>query len=241
MRAVGIVGYKNSGKTTLVIALARELIKRGHRVGTIKHASGGLDFPGGDTAKHREVVEQVGAISPVESVVFFRGARSLEEMLSHLNADFVLIEGFKEEKTFPKVVCLSGREEDRALFDGLALCAVGSGSPPGIEVPVFDPERELGAIADLVEEQAFKLPNLNCGGCGVETCYNLARAIVERSRSISDCVSLDPGAEVRIGGVLLAISPFIARIIARTLEGMLSALKGFRRGTIEIRIGGAGD
>jgi transaldolase len=39
----------------------------------------------------------------------------------------------------------------------------------------------------------------------------------------------------------MAISPFIGRIIARTIEGMLSALKGFRKGVIEIRIGGAGD
>lgn len=237
MRAVGIVGYKNSGKTTLVIALARELIERGHRVGTIKHASGGLDFSEGDTAKHRAVVGQVGAVSPGESAIFYRGVRSLEEILSHIDADFVLIEGFKDEKTFPKVVCLSGRDEDRALFDGLALCAVGSEIPTGIGVPVFDPERELGAIADLVEEQAFKLPNLNCGGCGVETCCDLARAIVEGTRSAADCVSLHPSAEVRIDGALMAISPFIGRIIARTLEGMLSALKGFRKGTIEIKIG----
>ncbi len=237
MRAVGIVGYKNSGKTTLVIALARELIERGHCVATIKHTSGGLDFPEGDTAKHREVVEQVGAISPDESAVFFRGASSLEEILSHLNADFVLIEGFKEEKTFPKVVCLSGRDEDRALFDGLAVCAVGSESSPETAIPVFDSERDLGAIADLIEEKAFKLPNLNCGGCGVETCYNLARAIVKGTRSIADCVSLHSGAEVRIDGTLMAVKPFIGRIIARTMEGMLSALKGFKKGTIEIKIG----
>ena len=237
MRAVGIVGYKNSGKTTLLIALARELIERGHRVGTVKHASGGLDFPESDTAKHREVVEQVGAISPDESAIFFRGARSLEEILSHLNADFVLIEGFKGEKTFPKVVCLSGRDEDRALFDGLALCAVGSKSSPETGIPVFDPERELGILADLVEEQAFKLPNLNCGGCGVETCYDLACAIVEGTRNVSDCVSLQPTTEVRIDGRLRAISPFIGRIIARTLEGMLSALKGVKKGTLEIKIG----
>ena len=240
MRAVGIIGYKNSGKTTLVIALARELIKRGHRVGTVKHASGGLDLLGGDTAKHRAVVEQAGAISSEESAVFFRGAKNLEELLAHIDADFVLIEGFKEEKTFPKVVCLSGRDEDRALFDGLVLCAVGPEIPPEIAVPVFDPERELGAIADLVEEKGFKLPNLNCGGCGVETCYNLARAIVEGTRNASDCVSLRSTTEVRINGTLMAISPFIGRIIARTLVGLLSALKGFRPGAIEIRIGGAG-
>jgi len=239
LRAMGVVGYKKTGKTTLVIALARELIERGYHVATVKHAAGGLDFPEGDTARHRTVAEEVGAVSPGEAAIFLRGARSLEEILSHLNADFVLIEGFKEEKTFPKVVCLSGRDEDQALFDGLALCAVGSKSAPGMEVPVFDLERELGAIADLVEEKAFKLPNLNCGGCGVETCYDLARAIVEGKRSAADCVSLHPSVEVRIDGALMAINPFIGRMVVRTIEGMLSELKGFKQGTIEIKIGGS--
>lgn len=237
MRAIGVVGYRKTGKTTLVVALARELIERGYHVATVKHASGGLDLLEGDTARHRAAVEQVGAVSPGESAVFLRGARSLEEILSHLNADFVLIEGFKEEKTFPRVVCLSGREEDQALFDGLALGAVGQESTRGMEIPVFDPERELGAIADLVEEQAFKLPNLNCGGCGYETCYDLACAIMEGKRSVADCVSLHPSAEIRIDGALMAINPFIGRVVARTIEGMLSELKGFKQGAIEIKIG----
>ncbi|MFH1009517.1 MAG: molybdopterin-guanine dinucleotide biosynthesis protein B [Candidatus Latescibacterota bacterium] len=237
MRAVGVVGYKNSGKTTLVIALAKELIARGHRVATVKHTSGELDFPSGDTAKHRSVVEQVGAISSGESAVFFRGEKRLEDLLMHLDADFVLIEGFKGEQTFPKFACLSGREEDRALFDGLALCAVGSGSLPDSAIPMFDPQRDLDVLADLVEKHAFKLPNLNCGACGYQTCAELAREIVAGTRSLADCVALHPSAEVRIDGTLMAINPFIGRIIARTIEGMLSALKGFKKGKIEIKIG----
>ncbi|GAG41774.1 unnamed protein product, partial [marine sediment metagenome] len=46
MRTVGIVGYKNSGKTTLTHALARELTRRGHEVAAIKHTTRRLDLPG---------------------------------------------------------------------------------------------------------------------------------------------------------------------------------------------------
>jgi len=35
----------------------------------------------------------------------------------------------------------------------------------------------------------------------------------------------------------MAINPFIGRMVARTIEGMLSELKGFKKGTIEIKIG----
>ena len=241
MKVIGIVGYKKSGKTMLVVALARELIGRGYRVATVKHASEGVDLPERDTAKHREVVEQVGAISSEESAIFFNGPMPLEEMLSHVNADIVLVEGFKEEKTFPKMLCLSGREEDQELLDGLLLCAVGTEAAPDaaarLGVPVLDPEREIGAIADLAENRAFKLPNLNCEGCGYTTCYDLARAIVRGEAKVEDCVSLYATTEVRIQGERLALNPFISNMVGSTLRGMLSTLRGFREGTIEIRIG----
>ena len=58
MRMVGIVGYKNSGKTTLVRALAQELVKRGHRVAAVKHSSEGMDFLEKDTARLREFADR---------------------------------------------------------------------------------------------------------------------------------------------------------------------------------------
>ncbi len=237
MRAVGIVGYKNSGKTTLARALAQELTRRGHRVAAVKHSSEGMDFSGKDTAKLSEFADQVGFISPQESGIFLRGARPLEEIISHLRADFVIIEGFKKERTFPKIVCLSGQPEDEKLFDGLAICAVGP-VPEGckLDIPLLSLD-EIGEIADLVEEKAFKLPNLNCGGCGFESCYELAREIVKGTRSVGDCVSLRPTVEVKIDGKLMPMNPFISELVGSTVRGLLSPLKGFSKGRIEIKIG----
>jgi len=237
VKAIGIVGFKDSGKTTLARALVRELLERGHRVAAVKHSSEGLDLLGKDTARLRELADQVGFVSPGESGIFLRGARPLEEILSHLRADFVVIEGFKEERTFPKIVCLSGQPEDERLFDGLAICAVGP-APQGreLDVPLLGPD-EIGKIADLVEERAFKLPNLNCAGCGFETCYELAREIVKGVRSVEDCVSLRPSVEVRINGKPMALNPFVSEIVVSTIKGLLAPLKGFSEGEIEIKIG----
>jgi molybdopterin-guanine dinucleotide biosynthesis protein B len=236
LKAVGIVGYKNSGKTTLTHALARELTRRGHEVAVIKHTSHHLDLPGKDTAVLGDAVSRVGFISPQESGVFWKKSLSLENMIPYLEADILLVEGFKAEKTFPKIVCLRGELDDQDLFDGLAICAVGP-VPEGIErgVPHLSPD-EVGKIAGLVEEKAFKLPNLDCGSCGFETCYELAREIVRGTRSVEDCVSLQPATEVRIDGQAMPMNPFISSIVRNTILGMLSPLKGFKKGKVEISI-----
>ncbi len=56
MNVIGIVGWKNSGKTTLAAALIRELSGRGLTVSSIKHAHHMVDVdqPGTDSYKHRE-------------------------------------------------------------------------------------------------------------------------------------------------------------------------------------------
>jgi molybdopterin-guanine dinucleotide biosynthesis protein B len=252
LKVVGIIGYKNSGKTTLTHALARELTGRGHEVAVIKHSSHHLDHPGKDTTALGEAVSQVGFISPQESAVFWKKSLSLENIIPYLEAQFILVEGFKTEKTFPKIICLRGEPDDRDLFDGLAICAVGLAdqmeratvpsfdrtSPSPVEpltIPLLGRD-EVGKIADLVEEKAFKLPNLNCGGCGHERCYDMAREVVAGTGGVGDCVSLQPATEIRIDGQPMPMNAFISSIVRNTILGMLSPLKGFKKGKIEISI-----
>jgi len=106
-----------------------------------------------------------------------------------LEADVVLVEGFKMEKTFPKIVCLRGERDDGDLFDGLLIAAVGPAEYAAASVPMFD-RNAAGDLADLVEKKAFKLPNLDCAGCGRETCYDLARDIVAGVGQVENCVPL---------------------------------------------------
>jgi molybdopterin-guanine dinucleotide biosynthesis protein B len=246
LKVVGIVGYQGSGKTTLTRALAGELADRGHQVAVIKHSSHQLDLPGKDTAMLGGVVTQVGFISARESAVFWKKPLILEDIIPYLDADIILVEGFKREKTIPKIVCLregpddADRDRPEDLFDGLAICAVGPADQMGeiadrLRTPSFGRD-EVGAIADLVEEKAFKLPNLDCGGCGHERCYDLAREIVAGRASVEDCVSLEPATEIKIDGQPMPLNPFIGGIVRRTILGMLSSLKGFKKGEIEINL-----
>ena len=54
--AISIVGRHNSGKTTLIEQVIKELVARGHDVGSIKHHSHvgfDIDYPGKDSYRHR--------------------------------------------------------------------------------------------------------------------------------------------------------------------------------------------
>jgi len=239
MRVIGIIGYKKSGKTTLTIKLSDELTKRGYKVAVVKHINEDLDLANSDTSKYKESLTQVAAITPKESVIFLKNKKNLEEIIKYFEADIILIEGFKKEKTFPKIVCLREESEKTELFDGLQLCTAGFVSkgvaPKFYDFNILDDE-DVKKIAEIVTNKSFKLPNLNCGECGYQDCYGLAQEIVKGNKTSGDCLSLEPSTLVKVDGKIVPMNPFIAKILKNTITGLLSSLKGFIKGDIEIKI-----
>jgi molybdopterin-guanine dinucleotide biosynthesis protein MobB len=107
---VAIIGRKNSGKTTLVVQLAAELHRRGHRVMTIKHGAHtfNIDPASTDTYRHYHEghAERVAMAAPDKFALVMRWSEELsaEEIASRYmsDADIVLCEGFKRSN-MPKI------------------------------------------------------------------------------------------------------------------------------------------
>ncbi|MFZ3060577.1 MAG: molybdopterin synthase [Candidatus Methanoperedens sp.] len=105
MKIISVVGYKKTGKTTLVEHLVSTLSKRGS-VGTIKHMHGHrINTPGTDTWKHANAgADVVVAVTPEELVKFSRNnnlKKAIDE-LANEGIDFAVVEGFKDSK-LPKI------------------------------------------------------------------------------------------------------------------------------------------
>ena len=109
-RIVSVIGRKNAGKTTLTVALASELVRRGHRVMTIKHGHhpADADRKGSDTWRHFHEgrAERVLIASPDLRVLFERSPDdydpiALAQQYMH-GADIVLTEGYKQAP-LPKI------------------------------------------------------------------------------------------------------------------------------------------
>jgi molybdopterin-guanine dinucleotide biosynthesis protein B len=239
MRVVGIIGYKKSGKTTLILKLSDELIKRGYKVAVVKHINEDLDLADSDTSKYKEGLAQVAAITSKESVIFLKNKKNIEEIIKYFEADIILIEGFKKEKTFPKIVCLREVSEKIELFDGLQLCTVSFVSKEAnqklCDFNILN-DKDIKKIAEIAINKSFKLPNLNCGECGYQDCYGLAQEIIKGNKTLDDCLSLKPSTLVKVNGKIISMNSFIAKIVRNTIIGLLSSLKGFTKGDIEIKI-----
>lgn len=107
----GITGWKNSGKTTLLVSLVEEFISRGFVISTIKHSSSHLQFDksGTDSFRHQQSgATQTALITDNKWILQTSGSQvSLVDMVSRLDScDLVLAEGFKSE-SHPKLECLS--------------------------------------------------------------------------------------------------------------------------------------
>ncbi len=107
---VGIAGWKNSGKTTLVVHLVAELTARGFAVATVKHAHHDfqIDAENTDSARHRRAgARQVAIVSPgrwaLVSELQGEPEPTLEAVIARLGpCDVVIVEGYKRAP-IPKI------------------------------------------------------------------------------------------------------------------------------------------
>ncbi|MED1862857.1 molybdopterin-guanine dinucleotide biosynthesis protein B [Fictibacillus nanhaiensis] len=118
-----VVGYQNSGKTTLISKVLKELRKHHIQTGVIKHHGHGdrIDFndSGKDTEQHRSagasiscVTSSKNSILTMDSELPLNKAIELYEMLE---MECILIEGYKNIQ-FPRVVLLRNKIEDMDLL-----------------------------------------------------------------------------------------------------------------------------
>ena len=106
---IGICGYHNSGKTTLIEKLIKWLKNDGYKIATIKNIPKkfSIDTEGKDTWKHRQAgASVVVASSPDETAFIFKRGMELKEIADILNEivhpDLILVEGHKRER-IPKI------------------------------------------------------------------------------------------------------------------------------------------
>ncbi|QND53414.1 molybdopterin-guanine dinucleotide biosynthesis protein B [Phyllobacterium sp. 628] len=161
-RIFGITGWKNSGKTTLTVKLVTELIRRGWKISTIKHAHHDFDIDkeGTDSWRHRKAgAGEVAIVSDHRWALMHELADenepSLDEIIARFSpCDLVLVEGYKREGHKK----IETRRRDGRAGDPLAphdptIVAVASDfTIEDSAIPVFD-LNDVDGLADLIERE----------------------------------------------------------------------------------------
>jgi molybdopterin-guanine dinucleotide biosynthesis protein MobB len=138
-RMISIIGRKNAGKTTLLVAVAAELARRKFRVMTIKHGThpADMDQRGKDTWRHwhEGKAERVLMEAPGERVLFERTREESEPIAlarRYLDgADIVLVEGFK-----------------RAPLPKIEVYRLAAGPEPIFDAKLHDPDDWVAMVTD---------------------------------------------------------------------------------------------
>jgi molybdopterin-guanine dinucleotide biosynthesis protein MobB len=176
---IAIIGKKNSGKTSVIVALAAELRRRGLRVASVKHGHHEfeIDREGADSWRHFHEGE-------VEAVLFVAAGKLalisrlpeqepdpeqlIDRFFGDQGYDLVLVEGYKHGN-LPKIEIHRTAAHARPIYDAsnplaaalfLAVVTDDASLVTGCPTIPLDPENPAGshvaAIADLVTDMIPK-------------------------------------------------------------------------------------
>ena len=157
MNVIGIVGWKNCGKTTLASALIHELSSRGFTVSSIKHAHHKVDVdqPGTDSYHHRDAGAREVILAGGQRFAIMhelRGAEepTLDELLARLApCDWVVVEGFKSNP-HPKIEAHRQASSRPPLYpNDASIIAVATDYTSDFAGPGFDLS-DIPGIADFI-------------------------------------------------------------------------------------------
>ncbi len=228
-KTVSVTGFKNSGKTSVVEALVKELTSRGYKVGTLKHTADDivLDSPGKDTSRHREAGSvATGILQENTTAVFIDQKLNLHQAAEKLGAiDYLVIEGFKTVDTHARINVPREDGDLEKLSNGLEIAVVKipeskyTGEALTIE--------ESTKLADIVEERAFPmLPGLDCQSCGYDDCRQMGKALLAGEAKLEQCVGFRHDGVLKVNGVDVPMNNFIRKAMKNVVLGFVKTLKG---------------
>ena len=155
---ISIVGKSDVGKTTMLEKLLPELVRRGLKIGTVKHDVHGfsIDHEGKDSYRHKQAGSSISLISSPWKIGMVRDVdhdHTLAELRDLLLSDMDLIvtEGYKRE-SWPKVE-IHRKALARPLIatPDEGLIAVVADEQMDAPVPHFDLD-DPGSLADFLIE-----------------------------------------------------------------------------------------
>ncbi len=156
MKIYGIIGWKNSGKTSLMERLVTEITARGFSVSTVKHVHHDVDLDqaGKDSFRHRQAGAAEVVLASAKRFALMREHRGpepeLPEILSRMApVDLILVEGYKRDAHAKIEVFRREAGQDLIQPQDALVRAVATDVALDLPVPRLD-LNDTVAIADFI-------------------------------------------------------------------------------------------
>ena len=160
MNIIGVVGWKNTGKTTLIEKLIKEFTKRNFTVSTIKHShhNFSIDRQGTDSYRHFNAgTKETILASEQEWIKFSKQMSNPKPDLPFLieqiiPVDIVIVEGFKDSKHM-KVEVVDSMISRKPLYEvDSTICGliINQHKIGNAVLPQFERD-EVQEICDFIE------------------------------------------------------------------------------------------
>lgn len=237
---------RRSGKTALIEQLTKRFTSEGFRVATVKHISGSFDTARKDTWRHLKAGAAITVASTSKEIVTIKRTANppLKKALNaiYIEPDLILVEGYKKS-TVPKILCTDTADDAAAALKEISNIVMVSGHIASRgrekekfqmefpETPVYNFEELVPALKErLVRSIVRRLPGLNCGHCGYDTCLEFAKAILRGEATMQDCEVLATNiATVSVDGKNVPMMKFVQQIIRGVTLGLSGTLKGVKK------------
>ena len=156
MKVIGIIGWKNSGKTFFAQRIIKKLTQKGINVASIKraHHDFDIDKPNTDSYLHRKAGSQQIIVSSSKrwaKITELKQSKekTLYELINELNiSDIVIVEGFKNEK-HSKIEIINDSNENYLFNEIENVIAVVSNSKLNTNLPQFK-KNEIDLIVNFI-------------------------------------------------------------------------------------------
>ncbi len=246
MKVFSVAGLHHTGKTTTVVNLIKVLRKRGYKVVSIKDIHSEkftMETEGSNSWKHWNASNEVViARGLTETYQIWHERLTLNQMLSHLSADYVVVEGMKSSP-LPRIMCAKDESQLEELVNPTVFAISGIYADDHEHygnLPVISSRNEAERLADLVEEKVFKvLPDADpecCTHCG-GTCFEMVGKILNGTALRSDChTDNNLKIQLKVDGKEIKIVPFVQDAYRESIKALIRNLKGCEKGRIEIII-----
>lgn len=151
-----IVGYQNSGKTTLMEKVISGAAEKGVRVASIKHHGHGGAPDVKDSTRHQQAGAVIAGVegSGILQLNIQQSEWALNDILrlyEMFPVDCIFIEGYKGE-AYPKAVLIRNEEDLHLLHLENIQCVISWIDLPASGFPVFHVKQENEYIPFIVEK-----------------------------------------------------------------------------------------